>query len=119
METDRLAQERAKYEAHHTTTGCKITHMIGVPMIALSVPVFFFSRKGAAALFGAGWVLQFSGHLIFEKNSPVFLEDPLNPYTYAAALLFVRDEWLNVCLNVHDNIMGRGKNSDDDLFEGG
>ncbi len=99
---DKLAQERAKYASRHTTIGCKVTHMIGVPMIALSLPVLFFNRRGALTLFGAGWVLQFAGHLIFEKNSPVFLEDPLNPYTYAAALLFVQDEWLTVFLTMHD-----------------
>lgn len=104
---NRLDQERANYEAQHTTPGCKLTHMIGVPMIVLSLPVFFFSRRSAATLFGVGWLLQFSGHLIFEKNNPVFLENPGNPYTYLAALLFVRDEWLNVFLKVHDRVTGR------------
>jgi uncharacterized membrane protein YGL010W len=93
---DRLAEERVKYEQRHTTTGCKITHMIGVPLIVLSVPMLLFSRKKALAMFGIGWTLQFSGHMLFEKNSPVFVEDPFNPYTYLTAVLFMRDEWVRV-----------------------
>jgi uncharacterized membrane protein YGL010W len=84
------------YRQQHRTLGCKVTHMFGVPMIAASVPLVFFNWPLAAALFGGGWVLQFIGHYVFEKNNPVFLHDISNPWTYLSALLFVSEEWLKL-----------------------
>lgn len=81
------------YRGQHRTLGCKITHMFGVPIIAASVPTLLFNRPVAVGMFGVGWLLQFIGHYVFEKNKPVFLEDIKNPYTYAAALVFVTEEW--------------------------
>jgi uncharacterized membrane protein YGL010W len=81
------------YREQHTTLGCKLTHMFGIPMIAASVPIVFFDWRIAVALFGAGWALQFIGHYVFQKNSPVFLGDPKNPYTYLTAIVFVTEEW--------------------------
>jgi uncharacterized membrane protein YGL010W len=81
------------YREHHKTLGCKITHMIGVPMIALSIPVLFIHWQWAIALFVIGWIFQFIGHYVFEKNKPVFMNDPQNPLTYFSAIFFVADEW--------------------------
>jgi len=89
---DYQAQKRL-YQEQHRTVGCKVTHMFGVPMIYASLVVVFFSWPTALALFGVGWVLQFTGHYVFEKNRPVFLTDPKNPFTYIAALVFVAEEW--------------------------
>jgi uncharacterized membrane protein YGL010W len=67
--------------------------MIGVPMIAASVPTVFFFWPAAAGLFLGGWTLQFIGHYMFEHNSPVLMSDPKNPLTYISALVFVSEEW--------------------------
>ncbi|HEY9791000.1 MAG TPA: DUF962 domain-containing protein [Candidatus Obscuribacterales bacterium] len=81
------------YREQHSSLGCKITHMFGVPLIAASIPVAIFNWRLGAAMFGGGWVLQFIGHYAFQKNNPVFLEDPKNPWTYCSALVFVGEEW--------------------------
>lgn len=81
------------YKSQHTTLGCKITHMIGVPMIALSVPMLFISPRRAANLMAGGWALQFIGHYVFEKNSPVVLTDYRNPMVILAALDYVSESW--------------------------
>lgn len=114
---DNFEADRAKYESNHTTPGCRITHMFGVPMIILSVPVFFFNRKGGLTLLGIGWVLQFYGHLVFEKNSPVFLESPFNPNTYLSALSLVGDEWSKFFRSVHETLMENNKEQITDAEE--
>ncbi|MBY0550729.1 MAG: DUF962 domain-containing protein [Candidatus Obscuribacterales bacterium] len=102
---DSFQSERAKYESNHRTPGCRVTHMFGVPMIILSLPVFFFNRKGGLTLFAVGWILQFYGHLVFEKNSPVFLENPWNPNTYVSALSLVGNEWMSFFKGFHESLM--------------
>lgn len=85
--------ERMKfYRSQHTTVGCKITHMVGVPMIALSFPIALFNRRLAAQFQTVGWMLQFAGHYVFEHNKPVLFE-ACDPLTAAVALVFVADEW--------------------------
>ena len=81
------------YRQQHSTLGCKITHMFGIPLIAVSVPMLFFQWKVAILLFVVGWALQFIGHIAFEKNRPVFLSDIADPRTYVSALLFAAEEW--------------------------
>jgi uncharacterized membrane protein YGL010W len=79
------------YRSQHKTVGCKITHMVGIPMIVLSFPIAFFNRRLAAQFQAIGWILQFTGHYVFEHNQPVFLEAG-DPLTAAAALVFVASE---------------------------
>jgi uncharacterized membrane protein YGL010W len=90
----RLAfDDRLKYyRSQHKTVGCKITHMVGIPMIVLSFPIAFFNRRLATQFQAIGWILQFTGHYVFEHNQPVFLEAG-DPLTAAAALVFVANEW--------------------------
>jgi uncharacterized membrane protein YGL010W len=95
-EEEDFADTLAYYESQHTTAGCKWTHMFGVPMIALSVPMLLVSPRRAANLFAGGWALQFIGHYVFEKNSPVILSDHRSPKVIAAAVYFVTDGWMRV-----------------------
>lgn len=94
--TSSLREHQAHYRAHHRTVGCKITHLFGVPMIALSIPALLFNRRLSASLFFTGWALQFIGHFVFEKNRPMLFKDPKDPLTYCSALIFVTQEWLNL-----------------------
>lgn len=80
------------YRSEHKTLGCKITHMIGVPMIAASLPLFLINRNLALKMQSWGWTLQLAGHYIFEHNKPVFLE-ARDPLTALAALVFVSEHW--------------------------
>jgi uncharacterized membrane protein YGL010W len=71
----------AQYGASHTHPVNRLLHTAGIPMIALSLPLF------AAAwflppiwpipltLFVVGWSCQFVGH-VFERKPPEFFKDP-------------------------------------------
>ncbi len=99
------------YRSQHKTLGCKITHLVGVPMIALSIPMLLFDRRRAVSLFTFGWFLQFVVHYVFEKNKPIIFSSRRSPYTLAAALVFVTEEWMDtlksVGLELHENGNGR------------
>ena len=64
------------YKAKHQHPLNRLTHSIGIPLIVISLPLFFFSWRWAAALFVVGWILQFIGHAI-EGNQPAFFRNPL------------------------------------------
>ena len=64
------------YKAKHCHPLNKLSHTIGIPLIVISLPLFFFNRRWALALFIIGWAFQFLGHLI-EGNRPAFFRNPL------------------------------------------
>ena len=69
-----------EYSESHQNPINKLTHKIGIPMIALSlvlIPASFFISgmwRVSLGLFVVGWVLQFIGHY-FEGNPPEFMKD--------------------------------------------
>ena len=69
-----------EYSEGHQHPMNRLTHSIGIPMIALSIvliiPSFFVGGlwRIALALFVIGWVLQFIGHY-FEGKPPEFMKD--------------------------------------------
>ena len=65
-----------EYKAKHRHPLNKLTHSIGIPMIVVSLPLFFWNWRWALVLFVAGWILQFVGHWI-EGNSPAFFRNPV------------------------------------------
>jgi uncharacterized membrane protein YGL010W len=64
------------YKSKHLHPLNKLMHSIGIPLIVLSLPWFFFSWRWALALFAIGWIFQFVGHII-EGNQPAFFRNPL------------------------------------------
>jgi len=64
------------YKAKHQHPLNRLSHSIGIPMIVLSLPLFFWNWRWALALFIVGWVFQFIGHAI-EGNSPAFFRNPV------------------------------------------
>ncbi len=64
------------YKATHRHPLNRLTHTFGIPMIVVSLPLFFFDWRWALGLFAAGWALQFLGHAI-EGNSPAFFRNPV------------------------------------------
>lgn len=70
-------------ETHKHETNRKL-HIIGIPFIVagsaglLLFPAYRPMWGVSAAAFVGGWVLNFVGHGIFEKNAPAFAEDPLS-----------------------------------------
>ena len=65
-----------EYKAKHKHPLNKLAHSIGIPLITISWPLFFFNWRWALALFVFGWILQFVGHAI-EGNQPAFFKNPL------------------------------------------
>ena len=64
------------YKAKHQHPLNKLTHSLGIPLIGISLPLFFLNWRWALALFLIGWLLQFLGHAI-EGNQPAFFKHPL------------------------------------------
>ncbi len=75
------------YKANHQHPLNKLCHSFGIPMVVLSLPLFFFSWRLALALFIIGWILQFVGHAI-EGNQPAFFKNPV--YLLVGPLWLVR-----------------------------
>ena len=65
-----------EYRRTHTHPINKATHTVGIPMIVVSLPLFFFHWEWALGLFVGGWILQFIGHA-FEGKPPAFFKNPL------------------------------------------
>lgn len=69
-----------EYSEAHTHPINKLTHKIGIPMIAMALPFFVVALfvRGfwplPVALFVIGWILQFIGHY-FEGKPPEFFKD--------------------------------------------
>jgi len=70
----------ALYAQSHEHRVNRICHMIGIPLIALSVAGFVLTIfipglwKAALGLFLLGWVFQFVGHYV-EGKPPEFVHD--------------------------------------------
>jgi len=64
------------YKEKHQHPLNRLAHTIGIPMIVISLPLFFFNWRWALALFIVGWILQFAGHAI-EGNQPAFFRNPV------------------------------------------
>ena len=70
----------AEYAESHQHPVNRFCHLIGIPLIALSVPLFGVALlvEGfwivPTGMFVIGWVFQFLGHA-FEGKPPEFLKD--------------------------------------------
>jgi uncharacterized membrane protein YGL010W len=71
-------QYMKEYGEGHRQVGTRVTHMFGIPLIVASLPLAPFNPLLAGGMFVGGWILQFIGHYVFEKNDPKFFGDPLN-----------------------------------------
>lgn len=71
----------AQYATSHTHPVNRLLHTLGIPMIAISLPLFvgawFAPRLWPlpVTLFIVGWICQFVGHG-FEGKPPEFFKDP-------------------------------------------
>jgi uncharacterized membrane protein YGL010W len=70
----------ARYEQGHQHPVNRVCHVVGIPMIGLSLLVALVALGVgglwwvAIALFAAGWIFQFVGHA-FEGKPPEFFKD--------------------------------------------
>jgi len=105
-----FSSDLEQYRAKHRTPGCKLMHLIGVPLIVLAIPMLFFNWRRALVLFGAGCLCQLTGHYLFEHNQPLFMGNPRKLNTYLSALVFVAEEWMHL-LSGHCLSDGEGSGS--------
>jgi len=77
----------SNYKAKHQHPLNRLTHSFGIPLIVISLPIFFLNWRWALTLFIAGWILQFVGHAI-EGNQPAFFRNPV--YILVGPFWFVR-----------------------------
>jgi len=96
MVLDDFQDEINYYRSQHRTVGCKVTHLFGVPMIALSLPFTIWNFRRGLSLFVAGGILQLIGHYVFEKNSPVILSKNKSMWTPLVSLVVISQYWLQV-----------------------
>ncbi len=75
--SDEWMRQYAQSHQHPVNRFC---HTLGIPLIALSLPVFLVATVApyagivALAMFVLGWLLQFVGHA-FERKPPEFFKD--------------------------------------------
>jgi uncharacterized membrane protein YGL010W len=64
------------YADDHQNKINQATHLVGIPLIASSIPVAatIVGLPVAAAMFTVGWGFQFTGHF-FEGKKPSFVDD--------------------------------------------
>jgi uncharacterized membrane protein YGL010W len=77
------------YQVIHQNPINKACHMIGVPMILVSLPLMPTVPPVGFSLFGLGWAIQFAGHY-FEGKKPEFVSNPIN---LALGPVWVAIEW--------------------------
>lgn len=91
-----LDDEMENYKNQHKKGLTRLTHLFGIPIVALSV-VNIMNPPVALSFFLIGWGLQILGHKVFEGNDPVIFQDPKNsPKTMLVSLIFAFNEWKEV-----------------------
>ena len=65
-----FSAKMAYYRSQHTSKGIRVTHLVGIPAVAASLPLVAARPRVGLPLFLAGWTLQVLGHKVFEKNNP-------------------------------------------------
>ena len=79
-----------QYKEDHQHPMNKATHMVGIPMILVSLPLMFFVPAVGIGLFVFGWILQFIGHA-FEGKAPSFFRDPT--FLVVGATWYIKRGW--------------------------
>ena len=75
-----MQQWLVQYDESHQHPVNRVCHTLGIPMIAVSLPIFVVAIfvhgiwPVPVALFVIGWILQFVGHFV-EGKPPEFLHD--------------------------------------------
>ncbi|MHB2019190.1 MAG: DUF962 domain-containing protein [Candidatus Xenobia bacterium] len=98
-----LAEYMDLYEEEHSKPLTRLTHMVGIPMIVASLPMFFKNWRIGAALFAGGWAFQLMGHRI-QGNKPLLLDDPV--YTLVGPVWVAREIAEGVGLVLQDAARG-------------
>jgi len=86
------AEER-EYAIAHQSLGCRLHHMVGIPMLIASLPIMLLSPLAGQIFFVGGLVHQIAGHLIYEGNFPAIINSGNPLKTMWVAIKFVYRDW--------------------------
>lgn len=82
---DRLV---AKYREDHRHPINHVLHVfVGWPLVAASLLLLPFKPLWSIGLFLAGYALMFTGHFVFEKNTPTIIKHPSTPFVIAWSVI--------------------------------
>lgn len=88
-----LIEAEQDYRLQHTTNGCRITHMIGVPLLLSSPLVALVSFKAGLLAMILGLIFQLVGHLAVEQNFPSLLNSRHPLLTMLVAIKVCAEDW--------------------------
>ena len=78
----------AKYRHDHRNPVNHVMHVgIGWPMIAASILLLPFWPLWSLGLFLGGYAVMFTGHFLFERNTPTILKHPSTPFVMAWSVI--------------------------------
>jgi hypothetical protein len=78
----------AKYRQDHTNPVNHVMHVgMGWPMVAAALLLLPFKPLWSLALFLGGYAIMFTGHFVFEKNTPTILKHPSTPFVMAWSVI--------------------------------
>ncbi len=84
----RLARFVENYRRDHRHPVNSFLHVcVGWPMVAAAVLLVPFRPLWSVALVLGGYAFMFSGHFIFERNTPTILKHPSTPFVIAWAVI--------------------------------
>jgi hypothetical protein len=87
--TTRFERLVAKYREDHTHPTNHVLHVfVGWPLVGLALLLLPFGFwVWSLLLFLSGYAIMFTGHFVFEKNTPTILKHPSTPFVMAWAVL--------------------------------
>lgn len=78
----------AKYRHDHTHPVNHVMHVfMGWPMVGAALLLVPFRPLWSLGLFLGGYAIMFTGHFVFEKNTPTILKHPTTPFVMAWSVI--------------------------------
>ncbi|MDR3635723.1 MAG: DUF962 domain-containing protein [Isosphaeraceae bacterium] len=78
----------AKYREDHRHPVNHVLHVgVGWPMVGAALLLLPFRPLWSLALFLSGYAIMFTGHFVFERNTPTILKHPTTPFVIAWSVI--------------------------------
>ena len=75
------------------TLGCRVSHMVGIPLLLVSLVLIWFNLILATCTFSLGCLIQVYGHVYYEHNKHVINDYPI---ALVCGIIFCVEEWIKV-----------------------
>ncbi len=88
MSASRFDRMVSKYREDHKNPVNHVLHVfVGWPMVAAALLLAIFKPWLALGLFLGGYAIMFTGHFVFEKNTPTIIRHPSTPFVMAWSVI--------------------------------